>query len=305
MVARIAAVALLALALAGCRGDEALVLPGGRLVLATASFDPPVHLFGDEVVARLDLIVDRRRLDPEAMRVRPRFHPYERVGGVRVSRTDRGDLTRLRYEARLRCLHLGCIGVRLESAAGPRETGRGERRTFRFAPARVTYEERGRERLLRVVRWPPLEVVSRINAQQIRTRRFVFESNLTPLPRVTYLLPPPLLALLLLLAALALLALPATRLRRKLQARRPPPIEEEPELPPLERALQLVEWARERANGEDRRRALEVLAVALEDVERPEDADEVRALAWAPPPPSPEAAAVIVRRIRETDGRPS
>ena len=75
---------------------------------------------------------------------------------------------------------------------------------------------------------------------------------------------------------------------------------------PLERALALVEWARDRENGAERREALEVLAVELEAVESPGLAESARSLAWSPVSPSPEAAAALVettrRDVTESDG---
>jgi len=77
-----------------------------------------------------------------------------------------------------------------------------------------------------------------------------------------------------------------------------------PELTPLERALALVEWARDRPDGTDRRKALEVLAGELEVVGRQGLADEARALAWPAASPSPEAAGRLVETVREADGSP-
>ena len=47
---------------------------------------------------------------------------------------------RLRYEATLRCLTVACIPTRLASVLGDQE-GRGERRTFRFDPVVVIYDD--------------------------------------------------------------------------------------------------------------------------------------------------------------------
>ena len=304
MVARVAIAIAIVLMLAGCRHEQSLELPPGRAVLTSPKLDPPVHLFADAVNAQLEVLVDRRIIDPDRIRLRARFHPYERVADIRVTRTDHGELTRLRYEVPIRCLGLPCVGVRLTSSAGPRETGRAERRVFRFQPARLMYEDGGRERILRVVRWPSLESVSRINASQMQLRRFVFVGNVTPLPEPTYVIAPPLLATILALLALALLTPAALLVRRRLRAGRVEVVEEVPEVPPLERALQLVEWARERPDGEDRRRALEVLAVALDDAQRPTEAETARTIAWSPASPSPRAADVLVQEIRESDGRP-
>jgi len=82
-------------------------------------------------------------------------------------------------------------------------------------------------------------------------------------------------------ALLVLLAIPAAIVRRRLgerrRARAPAP---KPQLPPLERALQLLEWANSRREGSDRRRALELVAVELSRGGRSDLSTEARALAW-------------------------
>jgi hypothetical protein len=302
---RLAFAALCALALAACSvGVAEPTLPVGRAVRATPTLDQSVHLFGDTVVARLSVLVDTRRLDAERVELVPRFRPYERVGRVQVERADHGDVTELRYTIRLRCLGMPCIPSRLPSDAGPQEPGRGERKAFVFPSSLIVYREGEGERLLRIVRWPPLESVSRLNETQFGLTQFAFRAGYVPLPGVTWRVPPTLLALLLVVVALALLTPGLVLARRRLRARRPVEVEAEPELPPLERALLLVEWTRDRENGEDRRRALEVLAEQLDLAESPLAAD-ARRLAWSPRSPAPDAATDVVRRVREgMNGRP-
>ena len=300
------AAALVVLACAGCAVDEdAPTLPAGRAILATPSIAPSVHVFGDQINATLDVVVDASKLDPDRVQLTPRFFPYERVGDVHVERKEYGGVTRLRYTMRLRCLGPQCIPSRLASAAGPQEPGRGERKAFRFRPSSLLYDQQPRDRLLQVVRWPTLESVSRINETQFGLAQFAFRAGYRPLPGITWLLDPTLLAALLVLAALVLLAPAALLVRRAyLERRAAAEPEPEPELEPLERALRLVEWSRDRPDGENRRRALEALAEELENVESPL-ADDARTLAWSPSSPSPQGATLLVERVREgTSGRP-
>ena len=306
MKRRAFAVVVLLVAVAGCSfGDDAARLPAGRAVVATPSFDPPVHLFGDTVVARVDVVVDTRRLDAERVKLVPRFAPYEVVGTPDVARATHGDVAEVRWTYRLRCLGPRCIPRRLGSDAGPQEPGRGDRVSFRFPGSRLTYDEGARDRILRIVRFPTLESVSRINETQVGLERFPFKSGYRPLPDVTWVLPPLLLAALLATAGLALLAPAVLLVRRRWTSRHPVVVEEEPELPPVERALQLVLWSRDRPDGEDRRRALEVLAAALDDEGPAELADDARVLAWSPSSPSPNAATALVERVKERrNGRP-
>ncbi|MGH3132477.1 MAG: hypothetical protein ACRDNY_01820, partial [Gaiellaceae bacterium] len=103
--------------------------------------------------------------------------------------------------------------------------------------------------------------------------------------------------------ALALLALPGALVVRTVRREEPVVEEEAPELSPLERAVQLVEWARNRPDGE-RREALEVLAGELEG-QGSDLARGVRRLAWSTAPPSPEGMDEIVAVVKEADAAPA
>jgi hypothetical protein len=70
-------------------------------------------------------------------------------------------------------------------------------------------------------------------------------------------------------------------------------------LPPLEQALLLIEWARNRVDGEGRRKALEALAFELDAGGREELAGSARRLAWSRGSPSPEAADELVGAVRD------
>ena len=162
----------------------------------------------------------------------------------------------------------------------------------------------GKTRTLTRATWPELVSVSRIKQSDVPEFGFVFKTSVTPLPEPDYRVSPTLLGAGLLAGAAALLALPVALGIGWWRRRRPPPaVVEERELTPLERALALVEWARDRENGAERREALEVLAVELEAVESPALAWSARSLAWSPSSPSPEAAAALVETVKESDGR--
>jgi hypothetical protein len=299
------AMALVLLA-GGCAGGEEASgdLPLGRQVTAQGSLTPTVHLFAEPVVARVDVLVDRDHLDPDRLRLQTEFLPYD-VKATATERTDRGRFTELRYQWLLRCLRIACIPEVLPSAAGEAETGRGERRNFNLPAAQVLYDDpEGETHTLTRATWPELVSVSRIKQSDVPSFGFVFKTSVTPLPEPDYRVSPTLLGAGLLAGAAALLALPVGLGISWWRRRRPPPeVVEERELTPLERALALVEWARDRENGAERREALEVLAVELEAVESPVLADAARRLAWSPTSPSPESASVLVETVRETDGR--
>ena len=309
---RLAAVlgSVLALAATGCTGDEGEVpfLPSGRAIDSSRSLTPTTHFFGDIVAARVEVRIDRTLLDPARLRVETEFKPYELVGGMVLDRRDLGRYTRLRYEYSLRCLTVGCIPEQLDTELGPQEGERGERRTFRFPPAQIRYDDPSGEfpDVLRSVSWPPVTSVSRLNEAQSEAE-FPFRATPEALPVVSYGAYPALVIGGLLLAGLALLAWPARLGLRAWRARRPLVVEEEaaPSLTPLERVLLLVEWARERPEGDDRRRSLEVLADELERTGAATLSRQASELAWSRAAPSPEAVSGLLERVREEDGLPA
>lgn len=301
---RLAALAALVLLAGGCaRGEEPADFPLGRGVSARVTADPAVQLFAEPVRATIEVVVDRAYIDPARVRVEAEVLPYDVQGSAR-EREDRGRFTILRYRYLLRCLRIACIPEVLPSAAGEAESGRGERRSIGLPAARVLASEpEGGVRVLARAAWPELVSVSRIRQSDVPRYGYVFKTSVTPLPEPDYRIPPAALATGLLAGAAVLLALPAGLAIGWLRRRRPPPVpEEELERTPLERAVELVEWAQERADGADRRQALEVLAVELERAGYAELAGRARAVAWSPELPSPEAAALLARSAREAAG---
>jgi hypothetical protein len=292
----------LVLGATGCGGDEsAPVLPLGRAIETSRTLTPTTHLFADEPQARLEIVVDRRLLDPDRIRVATQFEPYEVVGGVERSRRELGEYTRLHYDYTLRCLTADCIPVRIESMLGEQEEGRGERRTFRFPPAVVRYAEPGRKEpeLLLSVSWPPLTSVSRLNEAQANAE-FPFRLSPTPLPALSYRVNPLILAAIFVAVGLLLVGLPARATVRWWRRRRPAP---EPvpeiELSPLERARALVVWSCEHGDSADRRRALSNLAVELARSDGNGLVEDALGLAWSRPAPRPEEALALAHPTQE------
>jgi hypothetical protein len=286
---------------AGCggSGDDIPTLPQGRFIETRGSLGPPIHLFGDTITAEVDVVVDRTKLDPSRLSLKTFFKPYKQVGRRQVTRRDAGTLSAIRYRLRLRCLERPCITSTLGTIANP---GGSAPRTFRFQPGEVRYTDPGAKesRLLRVVRFSPLESVTRINAQDVtNVYGFPFRGTFTPLPAMSQRSTTT-IAVVLLLVAAALLVLPATLVLRWWRKRRqPPPPEPEPEPTALERAIALVEWSLHRENGAERREALNLLADELDGLEANGLADETRIAAWSPPSPSPTEATRILERVKE------
>ncbi len=298
---------LAAAALAGCsgNGDEAAPPPGKSLATSRA-LTPTAHLFGDFVQVRLDVIVDREKLDPDRVEATLDFLPYRIQNGVERTRDDFSHFSRLRWKTTLRCITVACVPSRLQSVLGEQE-GRGERRTYRFKPARVTYEDprTGEVRPLRQVSWPPLDAISRLSPDEEQIPSYAslgpggeFVATLAPVDEPSFRAPAWLIGGALLLAALALLAFPAILVAREVRRRRPEPEDEAP-LSPLERALQRVERLRDEGDAEQQREALEALAFELDGDGR---AARIRALAWQPGAPSPAETTALVAELRGAGG---
>jgi hypothetical protein len=312
----VALLALLALLAAGCGGDETQALPEGRALAATSAIVPEVALFGDLVEARADVLVKDDELDPDRLLFEPDFAPYEVVGEPVVERKRTGDFTQLRYRYALRCITLDCIEL---IGGGPSQPGEGgipppvtggggfgERKTIQLKPTPLRYDDpEGEERTLRRISWPPVQSISRMNLGDTTVTGigFPFQASVTPLPDPTFRVPPLALAAGLLIAAAALLALPVIVFGRMLR-REPEVLEVEAPrvLTPLERALELVAWAREHGTQAEQREALEVLAEELDAEGRTSDVAEARRLAWSAAPPSPDRMEELVERLGEGDG---
>ena len=145
----------------------------------------------------VDVIVDREKLDPDGVQASLDFLPYRIQKGVTRSREDFSHFTRLRWEATLRCITIACVPSRLQSVLGGQE-GRGERRTYSFKPARITYEDpkTGKVSRLRQVFWPPLDAISRLSpdAQEIPSYASLgpggeFGATLAPVDEPTFRAP--------------------------------------------------------------------------------------------------------------------
>lgn len=304
-----------AFAAAGCGGEEAGALPEGRSVATAATIVPEVTLFGDVVEARAEVLLDNEKLDPDRVLFEPDFAPFEVVGEPVVERKRADGATRLTYRYSLRCITLDCIEL---IGGGPSQPGEGgipppttgsggfgERKTIQVKPTPLRYDEpEGEERTLRRISWPPVQSISRMNFGDTAVTGigFPFRASVAPLPDPTFRFPPLALAAGLLLAAAALLALPVVVFGRMLR-REPEVVEVEAPrvLTPLERAQELVGWAREHGTDAERREALEVLAEELDAEHRNAEAQGIRRLGWSPAPPSPDRMGELAGEIEPSE----
>ena len=261
---------------------------------ARASFAPRAQIFGDTFTARLDVLIDPRKLDPDRIEVNAVFEPFEQAAPPRRTRDDYHGMTRLTYEYTLDCVQVICVP----------ET---ERKNFGFREAIV----RLGERRLGTVEWPIVSISSTLRDPTERdpTADPEWHATLAPLAP-TYRVDPTLLVGLLVTFALALLAtsvvllgyaFPGTPLGLRLRRRR--------KLTPLQRALVVLERANERGIEEEQRLALDRLAGALRATGESELAGAAHELAWAARAPANDRAVELSHDVRELiagrrNGRP-
>ena len=282
LVAGIVAVALAAvLALGWWRGGSSGPAPAHPLA-ASATLGTQALSFGDPLAARIEVLVDPRKVDLDSLRVRPRFAPWRVVSSSAERRSGAGTLLVYRYM--LECLSPACLPGRTLA----------ERR---FLPALLSYRAATGRTVRRVVEWPTYRVVTRLTSPDIGDPTQHLSAD-TSLPAVTYRIAPgtlqPLLAGLaaLLVLAAGLLVFAALPRRRAAPAG--------PALPSLELALQLVRASTANGYPPERRRALGRLARELHADGQPDLAQAAVQLAWSSHPPSPEATSAFADHVEES-----
>ena len=266
---------------------------------AEATLSPAVALFGDTVLAHVDVLVDKTRVDPDSVRVAARFVPFEIVGPPQRLRRDAGDSAYLRRTFVLRCLSGTCVPS-------------GESARYEFPPARIAFTATGEEAPSTSslsAPMPSVRVYSRFTALGAGTDRgsAPWVVDLLSLPRVSYRIAPGLLmALLLSTAALAALAAVflgylawpprVVELESEPEPELPPP----PSLSPLEQALMLLEQSIRVDGAADQRRALELVAEELELADWGDRnlARTARALAWSEGVPPIQETTQLAARVR-------
>ena len=276
--------------------------PAGGLseqgIEARGSVEPRNILFGDTIRARVDVVVDARKVDPESVRVSTEFVPWEIVAPQVRTRREAGSTVHLRTVFTLRCTSSPCVPNNNASA-------------LEFNSARLSYSEPGGapgERQSLTIDFPLLLVSSRFaaaNAEGPDASSSLWRADLASFPSASYRISPTLLiwmligGAVLLTAGGAALAFVAIPRRQPVPEPEPEPEPEPlPQLTPLEQALELLEASRE-DGAEDRRRALELVAEVL-DVEHPDLARAARTLAWSEDDPLVEQTSGLATRVRTT-----
>lgn len=300
-----AAVALLLVALFVVRSGEDEQPEADAAVVeiadieAEATLSPAVALFGDTVLAHVDVLLDRTRVDPDSVRIGAEFAPFQVVGPARRLRRDAGESTYLRRTFVLRCLSGTCVPS-------------GESARYEFPPARVRFAETNvqtADASAITIPMPPVRVYSRFTALGAGTDRnsAPWVVDLSSLPPASYRIAPGLLVALLLSIA-ALSAIGGVLLGYLAWPPRVPDPEPEPEpelppappLSPLEQALILLEQSIRVDGAADQRRALELVAEELElaDWGDRDLARTARALAWSQGVPPANETTRLAARVR-------
>jgi hypothetical protein len=232
---------------------------------------PRTIAFGDQLTARLRILIDNELIDPEKIRVLARFSPWR--DRTTIERIDDGRITALVHTIRLDCLTVSCVPFDRES------------RTT-FAPARIVSGEGP----VQEVEWPAVGQITRVEprdpfappentGEELEQWPPAWRAAIA-VPEPSYRASPALLTWI--LAGLGALLVAGSAAAAFLLLRRGRLVRERV-VPPLDRALELLRQAR---TDEERRAALEALALALD----PDLADPARALAWSERTPSEEDA---------------
>jgi hypothetical protein len=265
---------------------------GDEPIVGTALLTPEQHLFGDAVRARVELIVDGNRVDPDSIEIGANFEPYRELRPVEVTRSEDGALTKLRYDYVLGCLVSRCL---------PQGTGRVE-----LGGVAVNYLRRGQpEPDAATVEWVPIRAAGRIDPNELD--QAALRSDLRDLPSASYRVSPRTVELVALVLAvlfaigaaiLILRLLPLDRLATRLGARFVD------KRSPLEQALALVRESAASGSPEEERRALERLAVELRRNRNPALAGDASRLAWSEPVPAGiDPLSDEVERVISENGR--
>lgn len=245
-------------------------------------------LFADRVVASVEVLVDKQRVDPARVGFSTGFGPFSRVGIPHVSRADAGRLARLVFSTELVCSTDVCL------------TKGDSSMRIQFPPAQVFYFPRdGSAKQTLSTRWLPLTLAGRTTPADFANadpfEQPLWHATTDPLA-VSYRVSPTLLKVLLLVLSGLLFAGAAFALGRLLLA-----LQARVRLPlptALERAVRLVERTEPRDDAAAKRKALELLSRELTRSGESQLALVARELAWAEPTPLPAATQPLTLDVR-------
>jgi hypothetical protein len=250
-------------------------VPLPSLVSAKTDVTPRSALFGDTLTASVDVLVDRRRVDPARVTVAAAFAPYRVSGVPTVTRHAVGPAEQVTFTYRLTCLDDGCLP---------------SRRGYSFRAAEVVAPARDGRRATAQASWPSVGVASRTTEADTAAGAPPWRGGGGDLVPVEWSIGPGLLSALLAAGAVLLavfgggVAAYAVRSLRRREAAAPAGGRQPT---PLELALAATRRAARGGGAAERRRALELLARVLRRGGRPDLAGAATRLAWSPERPAP------------------
>jgi hypothetical protein len=278
----LAGAAVVAVLLLGQSGAQRPI-PSAQPLTVRAVLAPQTVQFGDQVTARVVVLVDRAAVRVGSLRISDGFAPLTQLGAGRTTRTRHGSLSVVSVSVPAACLTDACT------------TGAGAT-SIALPPVKVQATSTHGETLRGSARWRPLQVASRVTAADLAAARPPFRGDTLPPPPAYGIAPDTLalvlnvLAVLLAAAGVGLGTWEGFALARR---RRVPPTVDE-----LELALRRAREAEGRPAPE-RRRALGLLARLL-DVRDRRLAGDASDLAWSEPTPEPEALSTLVTQVERT-----
>jgi hypothetical protein len=293
-LALVAVGALVAVLVLRDDGSSTEALDRGQALEARVVVSPRVVLFGDTVTARVQVALDRARIDPDSLRVVAKFAPWQLVRAPQRIRREGDRATYVETVYVIRCLGPSCVPTRASSS---RE----------FGAVKLTYTRLGGGQQSTEVRWPVLVVNTRLVSDDFGRRDeygTAWRADLATLPPASYRMSPLLLIALLLGGATVLLvgggrlAYAAFPRKEELPPPEPPAPPPPPDLTPLERALALLEEPSPVDGAAERRRALEFIAEHFDESDR-SLAASARDLAWRSDRPAPSESVELAARARE------
>jgi hypothetical protein len=275
-------------------------------IQASADLSPRPVAFGDTIEARVDVTLDRRRVDSGSVRIATDFAPWAPTAEPERTRREGETTTHIRTTWTLRCLASACLPP-------------GESLRIPLTPATVTYDTLGPQaasgRRL-TADWPLLVVNTRLETDEgtqpaLGGGSSPFETpwraEMVSMPPVSYRVDPetarlPLFgaagAFALLGVALAYFGRPRRRPKPVLVPEAPPA----PVLTPVEQALALLEDGVAANGATDRRRALELVAAELAGRGSHDLAQMARTLAWSRQSPALERTTPLAEEARPALG---
>jgi len=264
-----------------------------KTLVVRTSVTPRRALFGDLLTARVDVVLDPKRIDAASVDVTTRFRPFtvldEQSGETRVGRAvERTTMYTLQ------CIQRACL---------PGRSGGGRARVaaaaFVFPQVHVSAVRANGTRVHATAAWNAVGLQSRLTAHELALQEPKAEAPLAA-PRVTWRVAPNVLggvaialAAILVLGAGALVASALIRDARPLRVLRIPA-----HLTPVERALLLAEHAARAGETAESRKALERLAAELRRRGAVVTADDAERLAWSEADPTPDGVGELAHEVR-------